>query len=144
MKFRTKSHHETPVTPKLPRDQSQYVSPFFIHPRKSSTQPTSSNHEVVSLLEELKQHILLLEDGLMVTMPSEQQATFLDKRNLFMPRVLQNDEHVHQKEPHTESTPVPQDKMPQTESTPEVHVSSSQPTPYDPSTSDKGKLQQLK
>ena len=49
---------------------------------------------------------------------------------------------MHQKEPRNESTPVPQEKELQTESTPltgEVHASSSQPTPHDPSTSDKGK-----
>ena len=78
----------------------------------------------------------------MMTITSEQQATFLDKRDLLVPRILQEDEHMHQKKPCTESTPVPQEKEPQTESillTAEVHTSSFQPTPYDPSTSDKGK-----
>ena len=43
-----------------------------------------------------------------------------------MPPVPQEDENVYQKEPRTEPTPVPQDKWPQTESTPEIYVSSSQ------------------
>ena len=78
----------------------------------------------------------------MMTMTAEQQATFLEKRNLLVPPVPQEDEHIHQKEPHTESTAVPQGKEPQTESTSpaaKVHASSSQPTPHDPSTSNKGK-----
>ena len=130
MEFRTKSRHETPVTPRTPRDQSQYVSPFTIHPRKSSTQPSSSTHEVISLLEDLKQHILLLEDGPIMTMSPVQQVTFIDKRNLLVPPVPQEDENVHQKAPQTEpieSTPIPQDKGPYPKSTPEVHASISQP-----------------
>ena len=43
-----------------------------------------------------------------------------------MPSVPQEDENVHQKEPRTESASIPQDKGPQTESTPEAHASSSQ------------------
>ena len=46
----------------------------------------------------------------MITMTSEQQATFLDKRNPLVPPIPQEDEYVHQKEPRTESTPVPQEK----------------------------------
>ncbi|XP_027156749.1 nucleolar and coiled-body phosphoprotein 1-like [Coffea eugenioides] len=53
---RRKNFHETPVTPKTPRDQSDYVSPFTIHPRKSASKSLSSNSEVISLLEDLKQH----------------------------------------------------------------------------------------
>ena len=58
----------------------------------------------------------------MMTMSPEQQAAFLDKRNLFMPPVLQEEEPVHEKEPRTESIPP----------TAEVDASSSQPTPHDP------------
>nr|XP_027109247.1 uncharacterized protein LOC113729117 [Coffea arabica] len=53
---RRKNFHETPVTPRTPRDQSDYISPFTIHPRKSASKSLSSNSEVVSLLEDLKQH----------------------------------------------------------------------------------------
>ena len=74
LESRTESRHETPVTPRTPRDQSKFVSPFTIHPRKSSTQPSSSNSEVISLFENLKQHVLLLEDGLIMTMSPEQQS----------------------------------------------------------------------
>ena len=54
LEFRTKSRHETPVTSRPPKYQSQFVLPFTIHPRRSSTQPSSSNHEVISLLKKLK------------------------------------------------------------------------------------------
>ena len=64
-----------------------YVTPFTIHPRRSASMHTSSNLEVISLLEDLKQHILLLEDGLMMTMTSDQQATFVAKRNLLVPPI---------------------------------------------------------
>ena len=63
----------------------------------------------------------------MMTMSPEQQATFIDKRNLLVPPVPQEDEIVHQMESRTEPTPVPQDKGPQTESTPKVHAPNSQP-----------------
>ena len=66
----------------------------------------------------------------------------MDKRNLLALPVAQKDEQIHQKEPRTESTPVPQEKEPQTESTPpiaEIHASNFQPTPHDPSISDKYK-----
>ena len=49
----------------------------------------------------------------MMTMSPEQQATFIDKRNLLVPSVPQEDVNVHQKESRTEPTeptPVPQDK----------------------------------
>ena len=145
LESRTKICHETPVTSR-PSKQSHVIFPFSIHSQKSSSQPTSSNHEVISLLEELKQHVFLLEDGLMMTMTPKQQATFLNKRNLFVPPVLQEEEHTYQKKPRTESIPVPQEEEhpqePQTESTPltaEVNTSSSQPTSLEPSTSDKGK-----
>ena len=62
-------------------------------------------------------------------MTPEQQTTFLDKRNLLMLSVPQEEEHTHQKEPRTESIP----------STAEVNASNSQPTPDDPPTSDKDK-----
>ncbi|XP_027173728.1 nucleolar and coiled-body phosphoprotein 1-like [Coffea eugenioides] len=42
---RRKNFHETPVTPRTPRDQSDYVSPFTIHPRKSASKSLSSNSE---------------------------------------------------------------------------------------------------
>ena len=90
---------------------------------ESSTQPSSSKSEVISLLEDLKQHILLLEDGLMMTISPEQQATFIDKKNLLVPPIPQEDEIVHQKEPRTE----PSEHTPHTEPTLEVHASSSQP-----------------
>nr|XP_027118533.1 uncharacterized protein DDB_G0286299-like [Coffea arabica] len=50
------------------------------HPanEKSAAKSSSSNSEVISLLENFRQHILLLEDGLMMTMSSEQQATFIE------------------------------------------------------------------
>ena len=63
----------------------------------------------------------------MMTISPEQQATFINKRNLLVPPVPQEDENVHQKESQTKSTPVPQDKGSQLESTLEVLVSSSQP-----------------
>ena len=126
LEFRTKSRHETPVTPRTPRDQSKFVSPFTIHPRKSSAQPSSSNSEVISLLEDLKQHILLLKDGLMMTMSLEQQTIFIDKKNMLVPPISQEDENVHQEEPRTEPTE-PTEQTPHTEPTSEIHVSSSQP-----------------
>nr|XP_027062966.1 nucleolar protein dao-5-like [Coffea arabica] len=58
-----KNFHETPVTPRTPRDQSDFVSPFTIHPRKSTSRSFASNSEVISLLEDLKQHVLLIEEG---------------------------------------------------------------------------------
>ena len=79
---------------------------------------TSSNLEVISLLDDLKQHILLLEDGLMMTMTSDQQATFVAKRNLLVPPIPPENENAHRKEPRTEPT---------TETTPEYRASSSQP-----------------
>ncbi|XP_027168756.1 nucleolar and coiled-body phosphoprotein 1-like [Coffea eugenioides] len=60
---RRKNFHETPVTPRTPRDQSDFVSPFTIHPRKSASRSFASNSEVISLLEDLKQHVLLIEEG---------------------------------------------------------------------------------
>ncbi|XP_027157536.1 uncharacterized protein LOC113759170, partial [Coffea eugenioides] len=80
-------------------------------------------YEVISLLEDLKQHILLLEDGLMMTMSLGQQATFIDKRNLLVPLIPEDNENVHQKEPRTEPT----EQIPRTETTPEARASSSQP-----------------
>nr|XP_027103027.1 polycystic kidney disease protein 1-like 3 [Coffea arabica] len=59
---RRKNFHETPATPRTPRDQSDCVSPFTIHPRKSASKSFASNSEVISLLEDLKQHVLLIED----------------------------------------------------------------------------------
>ena len=95
-----------------------YVSPFTIHPRKSATKSSSSNLEVISLLENVKQHVLLLEDGLMITIIFEQQATFIAKKNLLVPPIPQENENAHQKKPRTEPT---------TETTPEYRASSSQP-----------------
>nr|XP_027062892.1 proteoglycan 4-like [Coffea arabica] len=59
---RRKNFHEIPVTPRTPRDQSGFVSPFTIHPRKSASRSFASNSEVISLLEDLKQHVLLIEE----------------------------------------------------------------------------------
>ena len=59
----------------------------------------------------------------MMTMSSELQATFIDKKNLLVPPIPQEDENVHQKEPRIEPT----EQTPHTESTPEVRASSSQP-----------------
>nr|XP_027093661.1 uncharacterized protein LOC113714064 [Coffea arabica] len=47
---RRKNFHETSVTPRTPRDQSDYVSPFTIHPRKSASKnllvpPIPENNE---------------------------------------------------------------------------------------------------
>ena len=77
--FRRKSLHETPVTPRTPRDQSMYISPFTIHPRKSANKSFVYNSEVITLLEDLKQHVMLIEDGLMSTMTPDQQASFIEK-----------------------------------------------------------------
>ncbi|XP_027155605.1 nucleolar and coiled-body phosphoprotein 1-like [Coffea eugenioides] len=60
---RRKNFHETPITPRTPHDQSDFVSPFTIHPRKSASRSFASNSEVISLLEVLKQHVLLIEEG---------------------------------------------------------------------------------
>ena len=125
---RRKNLHETPVTPRTPRDQSMYVTPFTIHPRKSASKFPSSNLEVITLLEDLKQHILLLEDGLMMTMTFDQQATFVVKKNLLVPPIPPENENTHRKEPRTEPT---------TEATPEYRASSSQPQ-------DKGKAPVIK
>nr|XP_027127763.1 nucleolar and coiled-body phosphoprotein 1-like [Coffea arabica] len=57
-----KNFHEIPVTPRTSRGQSDYVSPFTIHPRKSISKSFSSNSEVISLLEDLKHHVSLIED----------------------------------------------------------------------------------
>ncbi|XP_027166423.1 uncharacterized protein LOC113766428 [Coffea eugenioides] len=72
-----KNFHETPVTLRTPRDQSMYVSPFTIHPRKSANKSFSSNFEL---------------------------ATFIGKRNLLVPPTPVDNENVHQKEPRTEQT----------------------------------------
>ena len=80
LESRRKNLHDTSVSPKTSRDQSKFVSPFTIHPRRLANKPFSSNSEVISLLENMKQHILLLEDGLMMTMIANQQVTFIDKR----------------------------------------------------------------
>ncbi|XP_027166245.1 nucleolar and coiled-body phosphoprotein 1-like [Coffea eugenioides] len=101
---RRKNLHETPVTPRTPHDQSDYVSPFTIHSRKSASKSFSSNSEVISLLEDLKQHVMLLEDGLMMTITSAQQSSFLEKRNLLMPPIPETNETAHQKEPRSEPT----------------------------------------
>ena len=101
---RRKNFHETPVTPRTPRDQSDYVSPFTIHPRKSASKSLSSNSEVISLLEDLKQHVMLLEDGLMMTMTPAQQSSFIEKRNVLVHPIPENNENAHQKEPRPEPT----------------------------------------
>nr|XP_027065364.1 DNA ligase 1-like [Coffea arabica] len=89
-----------------------------VRERKSTIKSFSSNSEVISLFENLKQHILLLENGLMMTMSSEQQATFINKRNLLVPPIPQDNVNAHQKEPRTKPT---------TETIPEYHASNSQP-----------------
>ncbi|XP_027171740.1 nucleolar and coiled-body phosphoprotein 1-like [Coffea eugenioides] len=76
---RRKNLHETPVTPRTPHDQSGYVSPFTMHPRKSA-------------------------NGLMMTMTSAQQSSFLEKRNLLVPPIPETNETAHQKEPRSEPT----------------------------------------
>nr|XP_027099034.1 DNA ligase 1-like [Coffea arabica] len=86
--------------------------------RRSTSMYTSSNLEVISLLDDLKQYILLLEDGLMMTMTSEQQATFVAKKNLLVPLIPPENENTHRKESRTEST---------TETTPKYRASNSQP-----------------
>ncbi|XP_027156269.1 nucleolin-like [Coffea eugenioides] len=86
--------------------------------RRSASMHTSSNPEVISLFDDLKQHILLLEDGLMMTMTSEQQATFVAKRNLLVLPIPPENENAHRKKLRTEPT---------TETTPEYRASSSQP-----------------
>ncbi|XP_027150377.1 histone H3.v1-like [Coffea eugenioides] len=101
---RRKNFHETPVTPRTPRDQSDYVSPFTIHPRKSASKSFTSNSEVISLLEDLKQHVLLIEDGLMMTMTPAQQSSFIENRNLLVPPIPENNANVHGKEPRLEPT----------------------------------------
>ncbi|XP_027178010.1 nucleolar and coiled-body phosphoprotein 1-like [Coffea eugenioides] len=101
---RRKNFHETPVTPRTSHDQSDYVSPFTIHPRKSASKSFASNSEVISLLEDLKQHVLLIEDGLMMTMTPAQQFSFMEKRNLLVPPIPENNENAHQKEPRLEPT----------------------------------------
>nr|XP_027093660.1 uncharacterized protein LOC113714062 [Coffea arabica] len=126
---RRKNIHETPVTPRTSRDQSMYVSPFTTHPRKSASKSFSSNSEVISLLEDLKQHVLLIEDGLMMTMSPAQQSIFIEKRNLLVPPIPEFNESAHQKEPR----PQPTEHTPGTETTPEAHAFSSQPK-------DKGKV----
>nr|XP_027088612.1 uncharacterized protein LOC113709964 [Coffea arabica] len=93
--------------------------------QRSASMHTSSNLEVISLLDDLKQHILLFEDGLMMTLTSEQQATFVAKRNLLVPPILSENENAHRKEFRAEPT---------TQTTPEYRTSSSQPQ-------DKGKAQ---
>nr|XP_027062805.1 uncharacterized protein LOC113689195 [Coffea arabica] len=99
---RRKNFHETPVTPRTTRDQSDYVSPFTIHPRKSASKSFSSNSEVISLLENLKQHIMLIEDCLMMTMSPAQQSSFIEKRNLLVPLEPKNNENTYQKELRSE------------------------------------------
>nr|XP_027077108.1 DNA ligase 1-like [Coffea arabica] len=56
--------------------------------------------------------------GLMMTMTSDEQATFVVKRNLLVPLILSENENAHRKELRTEPT---------TEATPEYRASSSQP-----------------
>ncbi|XP_027182105.1 uncharacterized protein LOC113780505 [Coffea eugenioides] len=85
---------------------------------KSASKFPSSNLEVITLLEDLKQHILLLEDGLMTTMTSEQQATFVAKRNLLVPPIPLENETAQRKEFGTEPT---------AETTPQYCASISQP-----------------
>nr|XP_027071826.1 ESF1 homolog [Coffea arabica]XP_027071827.1 ESF1 homolog [Coffea arabica] len=55
--------------------------------------------------------------GLMMTMTSDQQATFVAKRNLLVPPIPPENENAHRKEPRTEPT---------TKVTPEYRASSSQ------------------
>nr|XP_027090373.1 nucleolar and coiled-body phosphoprotein 1-like [Coffea arabica] len=76
---RRKNFHETPVTPRTPRDQSDYVSHFTIHPRKSA-------------------------NGLMMTMTPAPQSSFIEKRNLLVPPIPENNANVHGKEPRPEPT----------------------------------------
>ncbi|XP_027166085.1 DNA ligase 1-like [Coffea eugenioides] len=64
-----------------------------------------------------------LENGLMMTISPDQQVTFIDKRNLLVPPIPQDNENVHQKEPRTELT----EQTLRTETTPEARASSSQP-----------------
>ncbi|XP_027171904.1 uncharacterized protein LOC113771527 [Coffea eugenioides] len=78
---------------------------------------SSSNLEVITLFENLKQHILLLEDGLMTTMTSEQQVTFVAKRILLLPPIPPENEIAQRKEPKTEPT---------AETTPQYRASTSQ------------------
>ena len=53
-----------------------------------------------------------------MTITSEQQTTFIAKRNLLVPPILQENENAHQKKLRTEPT---------TETTPEYRASNSQP-----------------
>ncbi|XP_027182087.1 uncharacterized protein LOC113780488 [Coffea eugenioides] len=114
--------HPANKQPKTQTAEQPTPLPKFIdddaRDRKSATKFCSSNSEVISLFEDLRQHIILLEDGLMMTMSSEQQATFIEKRNLLVPPTPQDNENAHQKEPRSEPT---------TETTPEYRASSSQP-----------------
>ncbi|XP_027077056.2 uncharacterized protein [Coffea arabica] len=64
-----------------------------------------------------------------MTMSPKQRTAFLDKRNLLMPPVLQEEEPIHEKEPRTESI----------HPTVEVDASNSQPTSPDPPSSEKDK-----
>ncbi|XP_027174502.1 glutamic acid-rich protein-like [Coffea eugenioides] len=72
------------------------------------------NLDIVNSVLETK----IESDGLMMTMTSDQQATFVAKRNLLVPPIPPENENAQRKEPRIEPT---------TETTPEYRASSSQP-----------------